>query len=179
LPAALTWIEAAANAGDADAQAWMGDCRRLGLVQEPDLEAAEQWYRKAASQGHVGSIALLASAVDSMDSLSADAQTEILGMWLVAASAGDTVAQIRVGECYLEGRGCAANAETAAHWFQVAADRGDAEGQYRVGLGYLLGRGVDPDWHEALEWFELAARQGHVEAREALNEHGEPSVNAR
>jgi TPR repeat protein len=40
-----------------------------------------------------------------------------------------------------------------------------------------LGRGVDPEWHEALEWFELAASQGHVEAREALLEHSEPSMD--
>jgi len=156
----------------------MGDCRRLGLVGPPDALAAEEWYAKAAAQGHVGTIALLASAIDTNDELDPDAQRELLGLWLVAASAGDAPAQIRVGHCYLDGRGCEADTQIAARWFQAAADQGDAEGRYQVGLGFLLGRGVEPDWHTALEWFDLAAQQGHTRAREALAEHGDTAINA-
>jgi TPR repeat protein len=122
--AARAWIERAAAAGHAAALAWMGDCCRLGLVGPPDFAEAEIWYRRAAVQGHAGAIALLAAAIENSGDLTPDAQAELFGLWLAAASAGDIHAQYAVGQCYREGRGCAADAAAARDWFERAAVQG-------------------------------------------------------
>lgn len=49
---AVRWISAAATAGHADAQARMGELCRHGRGCPRDLDAARDWYGKAAAQGH-------------------------------------------------------------------------------------------------------------------------------
>ncbi len=52
-PSALKQWRPAAIAGDADAQFNMGQAYKLGRGVAADLKLAEDWYRKAALQGHV------------------------------------------------------------------------------------------------------------------------------
>jgi uncharacterized caspase-like protein len=53
--------EAAANAGDADAQRRLAQIYEMGLTGEPDYRNAATWYRKAAEQGnHAAALALAA-----------------------------------------------------------------------------------------------------------------------
>jgi TPR repeat protein len=120
LKRALEWLEPAAAAGDADAQAWMGDSHRLGLFKDVDYAAAEEWYRRAASQGHVGSIVLLASAIDSLEDASDATREEAFGLWLAAASAGNVLAQFTVGLRYRDGVGCATDLALATRWLLAA-----------------------------------------------------------
>src|SRR5438067_12457513 len=48
---------AAAQAGDADAQATLGDVLRVGdEFTDQDFEEAIRWYRRAADQGHAGAL---------------------------------------------------------------------------------------------------------------------------
>ncbi len=51
-PAAIKEWRAPAIAGDADAQFNMGQAYKLGRGVPIDLKMAEEWYRKAAAQGH-------------------------------------------------------------------------------------------------------------------------------
>jgi uncharacterized protein len=132
LEAAHGWFAQAADAGHMFAQAWMGDCCRLGLVADPDPKAAEAWYRKAAAQNHLGAIVLLANAIEAAVPGRPDAVAEIFGLWLLAASAGHSIAQRKVAQCYLEGRGCPGDPDAAARWFRIAADQGDAEAQNQL-----------------------------------------------
>ena len=125
--AARPWMELAAQGGDAAAQAWLGDAHRLGLFGAEDFATAETWYRRAASQGHLGSILLLATAIDAMEAPSAEVRAEAFGLWMAAASMGDPQAQFQVGRCYRDGAGCAADLETAARWFLAAQDSGSEE----------------------------------------------------
>jgi len=120
LEAARPWLTQAAEAGDAGAQAWLGDCLRLGLLGSVDHASAEVWYRRAASQGHLGSIVLLASAIDAITEPSAQQQAEAFGLWLAAASAGDSFAQMRVACCYRDGQGCEPDLEMALQWMRSA-----------------------------------------------------------
>jgi TPR repeat protein len=120
--AARPWLTQAAEGGDAGAQAWLGDCHRLGLSGVVDHAAAEAWYRRAASQGHIGSIVLLASAIDTIEQPSPEQQAEAFGLWLAAASAGDTFAQSRVARCYRDGRGCEPDLVMALEWMRRAEE---------------------------------------------------------
>jgi TPR repeat protein len=92
----------------------------LGLLGAVDAAAAEAWYRRAASQGHVGSIVLLATAIEAIEEPSPEQLSEAFGLWLAAASAGDPLAQSRVARCYRDGRGCEADLERALQWMRRA-----------------------------------------------------------
>ena len=146
---ARPWIEQAALAGDADAQAWMGDCCRLGLLGPEDFAAAESWYRRAAAGGHVGCIVLLASAIDAMDQPTQATRAEAFGLWLAAASAGDALAKAHVARCYRDGIGVARDASAAARWLRADAQArdGDAPGAAAPGAEAL---GIEALGDEAL-----------------------------
>ncbi|MBO9624655.1 MAG: SPOR domain-containing protein [Sphingomonas sp.] len=51
-PAAVAQWRAAAARGDADAEFNLGQAYKLGRGVPPDMKQAEEWYRKAALQGH-------------------------------------------------------------------------------------------------------------------------------
>lgn len=53
------WIDAA-DRGDADARFGIGELYRQGLGVGADISLAAAWYRRAATQGHVGAILALA-----------------------------------------------------------------------------------------------------------------------
>jgi TPR repeat protein len=167
---ARMWIEQAAGAGDANAQAWMGDCCRLGLVGPADFPEAEAWYRLAAAQGHVGAIIILATAMENTPDLSAEGRSEMFGLWLAAASAGNAEAQYGVACCYLEGRGCETDAGSAARYLASAAEQGHAAAAYRLGLCLLNGEGVEKDVEAGVNWLQRAAADGDGHAREALDD---------
>ena len=64
---------------------------------------------------------MLATAIETGGELAAEALTELFGLWLAAASAGDAHAQFKVASCYLEGNGCTADPALGAEWLQRAA----------------------------------------------------------
>ena len=51
---AVIELEPAAEAGDAEAQFYMGTLREHGAGLPKDYGASLAWYRRAAEQGHVG-----------------------------------------------------------------------------------------------------------------------------
>jgi TPR repeat protein len=164
LHAARPWFEQAAEAGDAYAQAWMGDCCRVGLVGAPDPGASEYWYRRAAGQNHIGAQIMLAETLTEFSPPSEEGLAEIFGLWWEAAAAGNSLAQRKTAECYLEGRGCPEDPVAAAEWFHAAAEQGDAEAAYQLGRCYKTGMGVRRNAATARFWLERASAQGHPDA---------------
>jgi localization factor PodJL len=69
-----------------------------------------------------------------------------------------------VGARLVEGRGVAANLETAALWFSRAADRGMPLAQFRLGNMYEKGLGVKKDLQEARRFYVAAAEKGNANA---------------
>jgi len=119
-------LEAQATAGDADAEAWMGDFCRWGLGGEPDAGSANRWYRLAAGQGHAGALALLGAMLEGAANPTDDTRVEALAFWLRAGMSGDVLAQYYVGLHYRDGSGCNANPTLAARWLRAAATQGHA-----------------------------------------------------
>jgi TPR repeat protein len=161
---AYTWFVQAAEAGEAYAQAWMGDCCRYGLVGISDAVAAEQWYRRAAKQEHRGAQIMLATLLSSVEEHSEPMLEEALEIWRAAAAAGNAFAQRNLAECLLTGRGCEVDPESAVLWFQAAAEQGDTEAEYRLRQCYQQGIGTSEFPNSARHWFERAAEKGHNEA---------------
>jgi hypothetical protein len=147
----------------------MGDCCQMGLVDEPNAAAAESWYRRAATQDHVGAQIMLATLLSAAEAPSAVTLEEIFNLWLASALTGNSLAQRNLAECFASGRGCATDAAAAVRWFQAAAEQGDAEAEYQLGRCYKQGLGVRKSATTARHWFELASARGHRLAEAVLS----------
>jgi TPR repeat protein len=154
-------LEAAAAAGDAGAQARMGDaCRIGGEFGEVDLKEAVRWYRLAAEQGNPHGQTNLGAMYQHGMGVPKDVSAAV--NWYRLAAAQDfPVAQHNLGMAYLRGRGVETNPEEAIRWIKAAAHAGYGMAQYEMGYLLLQGIGVDRDLARSAEFFILAARQEH------------------
>lgn len=87
---------------------------------------------------------------------------------LEAAENGDTDAQVRLAEAYLEDRTCPTHLERAFYWYLQAATAGDAHARFNIGAMYHNGEGVERDIIKAVYWFQLAADQGDEDAQQEV-----------
>ncbi len=91
------WSGPAAS-GDADAQFDLGQAYRLGRGVPMDLEQAENWYRKAAAQGHLGSADVLGLLL-----FQKGRRAEAIPYLQGAATRGDPRAQYLLGTAHFNG----------------------------------------------------------------------------
>ncbi len=130
---AVKWYLEAAEAGDAEAQYYVGSISYVGDYSAPgpswDVDSPHSfrglgWIQSAAEQGYVG-------------------------------------AQLMLGQIFSEGaRGVPTDSAEAVKWYRGAADQGNAEAQFNLGIMYGKGRGVAQDHAEAMRWYRKAADQG-------------------
>ena len=79
---------------------------------------------------------------------------------LARAEGGDRTAQVRLADCYAQGRGVERSPVQAAAWLRRAAEQGSPEGQSIFGFCCLEGFGVKKDAGQAAAWFRKSAEQG-------------------
>lgn len=79
------------------------------------------------------------------------------------ATAGDAIAQLRLGEAYRKGDGLRKNEELAYQWVRKAAEQGNAAAENDLGTMYRLGEGVSLNKEEAVRWYQKSARHGSAE----------------
>lgn len=84
------------------------------------------------------------------------------------AEKGDTGAQAKLGELYVEGTVVPQDYKKAFELYSKAANQGNAEAQNNLGAMYALGQGVDQNYKKAFEWYSKAAEQGEVKAQNNL-----------
>lgn len=89
-----------------------------------------------------------------------------------SARAGNSAAQVLLGDLHMNGEGVLHNYSMAESWYRLAADAGNAEGQYKLALMYQYRLGLPLDHRQAREWFMKAAALGHRKARETLEKKG-------
>lgn len=77
-------------------------------------------------------------------------------------------AQIRVGDCYMEGTGVELCFQNAVVWYDRAAAQGHPEALFKMGVMYENGWGVKRSLSRAVSWFQRAVKQDHNEARAHL-----------
>ena len=88
--------------------------------------------------------------------------------YTVAAEAGDSRAECRLGLAYRFGRGVQRDCDKALYWLHRSAERGDARAMAVIGSMYRFGQGVERSFDEAFKWYELAAKQGDQYAEQNL-----------
>ena len=77
-------------------------------------------------------------------------------------------AQLKLGQCYLNGRGVNKNKRVAVIWLKKAAEKGLPDAEFLLALCYEKGDGVAADRQQAIYWYGLAHRHGDPDAAAAL-----------
>jgi TPR repeat protein len=149
-----------ARSGKEAAQFALGILYQEGKGVERSIDTAISWYQKGAEQGHSPScynLALLLLEDPSM--LAKGAQ------WMLrAAEEGSEMAQLAMGDLYIEGRGVARNVREGIQWIRKAHEAGLAEATFKLGI--LSERGVEQEANSkmALAFFEQAAKAEYLPA---------------
>ncbi|GBR35710.1 Sel1 domain-containing protein [Neoasaia chiangmaiensis NBRC 101099] len=88
--------------------------------------------------------------------------------FMKAATQSHSVAQMKVGVAYYQGRGIERDVSKAETWLRKAAQGGEVEAIALVGDINLQGDGVAPNFPEAHSWYRRAVKSGHVGAAVTL-----------
>lgn len=95
---------------------------------------------------------------------------QAVGLFLEAASNGNTEACYQLAELYYTGNGVAKNFVRAKEYYLKAAEGGNVESQYMLGVMARNGQGGEKDFSEARKWLTKAAQQGHTGAKNMLQQ---------
>ena len=89
---------------------------------------------------------------------------DALARFQVLGDQGSAVAQRRLGDLYLNGKGVPRDAAEAARWYGRAAEQNDLPALAQLGMLYQRGEGVRPDWKAAHRLLKQAAEGGNAYA---------------
>lgn len=158
---------AEAQAGDSEAQAWLGALYANGEGVAVDDVRALAWYLKAAelgnhmAQANVGAFYFMGRG--------APRDVEAAVRWLsAAADSGDLNGLFNLAVILAKGDGIPADHVKAAELYRRAAELGHYPSQSRLGYIYAQGKGVPKDRVQAYLWYSLAAQHGIGTALDAL-----------
>jgi len=159
---ACHWWRLAAEQNDAEAQTNLGRSYDYGYGVNRDYQQLEYWTRKAAQQGYGRAISNYGTLYKRrLIGTISDFNQDAYNCFNKAAQKGFTIAYWRLGQCYEQGIGVAANFETAAELYLKAAQSGCPNGQFAIGIMYYNGRGVRHNIDSAKYWWSRAAEQGY------------------
>ena len=148
-----------AEAGTAEAQAWLGSLYANGDGVDVNDSTALAWYEKAASQNH----AMAQANVGAMYFMGQGTKKNIpyAIKWLTAAAENnDANGLFNLAFIYSKGEGVEENQERAAELYRKAAEQGHYPSQSRLGYMYAHGQGVKKDRVLAYLWLTLASQHG-------------------
>ena len=147
----------AAEQGNAEAMAYLGNLYTKGDVVTQDRAMAFQWYRKAAENGNAACMYLTAMAYYQGLGI-AQSDSQALAWFRKAAETAWHPAYLMLGKMYEQGKGTAVNYTEAFQWFERAAKH-NAEAYLRLGEMYMDARGVARDDRKATACFLECARR--------------------
>ena len=134
-----------------------------------NLKKPEEWFQKAANQGHVPAQYHLARIYEEgLDGVVTPDLEKALKWYTKAAEQGYAPAQSRLATMYREGKGVDQDLPKAFGLHHQAAVQGHAESQFVLGVMYARGEVGNPDFQEGAQWFQKAAEQGYATAQNNL-----------
>lgn len=146
--AALDAWRPLAEAGEAEAQFYLGTLYYHGEGVPQSTADAARWYRRAADQGHAAAQHNLGVMRYAGEGMPQD-QREALGWFRRAAERGHGAAQYNLGIMYAEGQGTPQDNVQAYLWFSLAAARN--EGHAQEARDFVAGRMTAAQIAEAQE----------------------------
>lgn len=184
-------IRTSAEAGDAVSQNRLGTMLRDGIGIAKDSEAAETWFRKAASLGSVDAMINLADMLDAVGQSeearglytkaasrgsqyaglrlnSSEELSECISVLEDLSSEGSTRASVALWDIYSKGAVVKQDRTKAVEWMTAAAENGDVQSMVMLGLAYRDGIGTNKDSTTAIKWLSSAAERGSAKARNEL-----------
>ncbi|HSS12327.1 MAG TPA: tetratricopeptide repeat protein, partial [Rhizomicrobium sp.] len=161
---ALAQTIAAADYGDATAEARLALAYLRGQGVARDAGAALRWSRTAAANGMPAAQYLLGALYQQGEAVKAD-PAQAFAWFSAAASHGNLKAMHNLGIAYAEGLGTAKDEQKAAQWFTAAAERGYVDSAFDLAVMYERGAGVTQDPRQALKWYAIAAHAGDHPSR--------------
>ena len=165
----LAWLTRAAEAGDPEAQWYLG-CAYLQVTRLPDPFAnAARWFERAAAAEFAPALDRLADL--HLTGLGA-AQDDAAAAALItrAARQGYPSAIATLAYLHAQGLGVARDAHRAACLHAQAVAAGHAPSYFALGLRFAAGAGVAPDRAFAHALLQRAADAEHPWARESAAE---------
>jgi uncharacterized protein len=156
-----------AEAGDAEAQCWLGSLYANGEGVSVDDARALHWYIAAAKQGNHMAQANAGAFLFMGRGTAKNAKEAV--KWLTeAANGADLNGLFNLAVLYAKGDGVPVDQEKAASLYRHAAELGHYPSQTRLGHIYAHGQGVPKDRVQAYLWLSLAAQHGIGTALNAL-----------
>jgi len=164
-------LQAAAAAGDAEAQLQLGLAYLDGRGVMRNREQAIGWLEKSAAGNNSKAMFALSEIYDSGN----DPQDEKRSRAYLqqAAEAGNADAQHNLGIRYAGDRYGRPNLPVAIEWMTKAATSGDPESQYVLSKFLQRGEGGRKEAAEALAWLQRSADQGFRAAQQLMGERYE------
>lgn len=158
-----------AQAGDAEAQYYIGDCYYDSEVLPWDLDRAAEWFQKSAENGYAPAMFALGSCYENGEGVDEDVDKAY--EWFERGAAlGNADCECALGCCYYYGDGVEKSDEEAIKWFETAANKGHAHGMCMLAGCYMYGHGVKIDADKAIELYREAAEKGDEEAKLMLEQ---------
>ncbi|MGA8305638.1 MAG: tetratricopeptide repeat protein [Candidatus Acidiferrales bacterium] len=143
-------ISQKAQAGDPEAQYWLGQIYEDGHLVTKDEELAREWTSKSADQ-YFGAAEYAMLRWAGRDPVKEE-------MWLRrAAEDGEAHAALWLGVAYDQNKFGTTDIVEAAKWYRLAAEQGDPDAEVSLGDLYELGDGVEQDYAKAAEYYRRAA----------------------
>lgn len=165
-------VEAAAKAGDPNAQIILGYEYFTGNRIGKDYTKALSHYREAAQKGSLVAMSNICNFY--LNGYGVEKDYVLAFQWCQEpANAGDANAMVMIAEIFAAGDGPSKDKpqsfrEIMAFRFnEMAATRGHKLGQFRLGKFYEMGMTVEKNPNQALNWYQKSAAQGY-----------EPAINA-
>lgn len=162
--AAFAWFQKSAAAGNAAAEADVGQCFLFGAGVGQDITAGLQHLRLAA-RAKVGRADFILGNLyaHGFGPIPAD-HASALEYFQAGAALGDAECDAELGWMYGTGFQLHHDRALSIRWYRAAAAQGDPVGEYGLADHLAYGRGVPKDLPAAEHWYKLSADQGHADA---------------
>lgn len=162
---------AAAEAGDPEAAAGVGQAYDLGRGVRADRAEALRWYVRAATAGHCDSMTKIGYLLSDPKTGAVDVAEAVRWYRMAAENpvACGNGANYALALIFSEGRGnVPRDYGEALRWFLETARRGNPVGAMQIGFYYEKGLGTPVNRTEALKWFKIAGFPSVAAARAEL-----------
>ncbi|MGA7398627.1 MAG: AMIN domain-containing protein [Candidatus Sulfotelmatobacter sp.] len=160
---AALWLTKAADQGLLPAMLELG---KWDLQPEhgKNLDAAINWYKKAADLGDASAQAALGDIFSDQEFARVDFAQAVI-WYRMAADRGDRAGELGLGTRYLLGQGVPQNLEEARRWLTPAANQGHPYAEFLLAKMFEAGQGGPADAAAAARYYERAANYGIPEAQ--------------
>ncbi len=168
---AFRWLKKAAEAGNANAMAWLGDCYEGGHGTPQDYRQAYYWDKKSADLGDAYGLNNLGTFYeDGRGGIVSVDYSRSFELYKRSAEKGDPVGQMDLGNAYIDGFGTQADPNKGIEWLNKSVAQNCPEAIYALAACYMNGRGVTMDKNKAFELLTKSSSLGSANGTYGLSQ---------